>query len=155
MVADGVVEVKGLRELSIKLDDVAQAVASNRRLMGQVGAFVELQILTRTAKGQDVDEVPFAPYSAGYSKRRAKDGRPVDTVDLFFTGSMLSALTYDAHDDLVTLFFMDTDDRFGMKNPEKAYYNQQLRNFFSLSAKDVAKVQDMVSKYVQKALKKG
>ncbi len=37
---------------------------------------------------------------------------------------------------------------------EKAYYNQQLRNFFALSAKDVAAVQDMVKKYIAKAIRK-
>ncbi|KKK71877.1 hypothetical protein LCGC14_2909540, partial [marine sediment metagenome] len=40
------------------------------------------------------------------------------------------------------------------RSPEKAYYNQQLRNFFALSAKDVAAVQDMVKKYIAKAIRK-
>lgn len=155
MVADGIVEVKGVRELRIKLDRVAESVASNKRLMGEIGNFVELQILTRTADGIGADDEPFEAYSVGYERRRSAEGRPTDAVDLFFTGSMLSALTHDADNDRVTLFFMDTSDKFGMRNPEKAYYNQQLRNFFALSAKDVADVTNMVSDYVAKALKKG
>jgi len=149
------VRVKGLRELVIKLGKVAKALKGNSYLMGQVGAFVQTEILTRTAKGVDADGNPFDPYSPGYLVQRAKEGRPTDVVDLFFTGSMLSALTYDEAPQQVTLFFMDTTDKFGMRNPEKAYYNQQLRDFFAMSAKDVAAVQDMVSKYIAKALKKG
>lgn len=152
---DGVVRLKGVRELRIKLDRVAQSVASNQRLMGEIGAYVSAQILIRTADGVDADGKPFDAYSAGYETRRSAAGRPTDNVDLFFTGSMLSALTHDADNDRVTLFFMDTSDKFGMRNPEKAYYNQQLRNFFALSAEDVADVTNMVSKYVAKAIKKG
>ena len=151
----GEVAVKGLRELVIKLGRVGKAVSGNRYLMGQIGALVETGILTRTAKGIDADDEPFEAYSTGYASHRAKEGRSTDVVDLFFTGSMLSALTYDETPDRVTLFFMDTSDKFGMRNPEKAYYNQQLRNFFAMSAKDVAAVQDMVSKYIAKVLRKG
>jgi len=149
------VQVKGLRELQVKFEKVAGAVASNRYLMGQIGAFVETEILRRTAAGLDIDENPFPAYSKSYSTWRAKQGRPVDKPDLFFTGSMLSALTTQETPHQVSLFFMDTPDKFGMRNPEKAFYNQQLRNFFALSAKDVDAVQNMVSEHIKKVLKKG
>ncbi|KKM85177.1 hypothetical protein LCGC14_1291740, partial [marine sediment metagenome] len=90
-----VVRVIGLRELAIKLNGMADAVAGNRRLMGEIGLFIRTEILTRTADGKDVDGDPFEPYSAPYAKWREKEGWPTADVDLFFTGSMLSALTYD------------------------------------------------------------
>lgn len=147
------VEIKGARELSIKLDAVAHAIASNAYLMGQIGSFVELGILKRTAAGMDADNQPFPPYKPLYARRRKKAGRPVNKVDLFFTGSMLSALTWKAERDRVTLFFMNTTDRFGMKNAAKAYYNQQLRNFFAISAEDVREVEEIVHAHIRRHLK--
>lgn len=147
------VRIEGARELIIKLDKVAEAVASNRYLMGQLGAYVETQVLQRTAKGIDADNKPFPPYSGLYAKRRKKAGRPTNSVDLFFTGSMLSALTYEAERQRVSLFFMNTTDKFGVRNPAKAYYNQQLRNFFAMSAEDVAAVEEMVRKHIARHLK--
>lgn len=147
------VEVQGLRELTIKLDKVATAIASNRYLMGQIGAFVETQVLTRTARGVSADNTPFPPYNPLYAERRQDAGRPINKVDLFFTGSMLSALTYEAERQRVALFFMNTTDKYGVRNPAKAYYNQQLRNFFAMSAADVAAVEEMVRKHIARHLK--
>jgi hypothetical protein len=149
-----VLEIVGERELRLKLEGTAKALASNKVLMGQIGTYIEDQILFRTAEGKDVDENMFIPYSPLYAAFRSKKGRPVDKVDLNFRGSMLAALTHSASKDKVVVFFMPTVDREGVSDPEKAYYNQQLRDFFGMSAKDVTEIEDMVNSYVQRHLDK-
>lgn len=145
--ADGV-QVVGLKEVQLKLSKAEHAIAKNAVLMGQIGSYLKLAIGKRTAEGVDADAKPFPPYNPQYAERRVAAGRPVAHVDLFFSGSMFSALTYTANDDGVSLFFLNTTDRYGMGNPDKAFYNQQLRNFFSISAKEVAEVEDMVRDYI-------
>jgi hypothetical protein len=80
---------------------------------------------------------------------------PVDKVDLTLTGGMFIALTYTAQDDRVTSFFMDTPDKRNPKvrNPAKAFFNQQLRNFFSISAGEVKEIEAMIKEYVDRHLR--
>jgi phage gpG-like protein len=148
------VEVVGARELRLKLDKVATAIVRNGRLMGQLGNLVNTRIKERTAKGIGADKKAFAPYSPAYKRWRQKKKRPVAKVDLMFTGTMFAALTYDAQNDKVTSFFMDTVDRFGGRSPEKAFFNQETRNFFAISADDVVEIEQMVRTYVNERLKK-
>jgi hypothetical protein len=49
-------------------------------------------IRTKTQKGIDFRDTPFAPYSQGYLKHLQKIGYPTN-VDLFYSGRMLGALT--------------------------------------------------------------
>ena len=49
-------------------------------------------IRTKTAKGIDFRDVPFATYSDSYRKQLQRDGKPLK-VDLFYSGRMLGALT--------------------------------------------------------------
>ena len=49
-------------------------------------------IRTKTKKGIDFNDRPFAPYSEGYLKQLQREGKPT-AVDLFYTGRMLGALT--------------------------------------------------------------
>lgn len=148
------VKLLGLRELQLKISNASKVLSHSKPLMNQIGAYVELQILKRTAKGIDADGSPFIPYSKPYKKVREAAGRPTNIVDLFFTGAMASALTFDADNNKVKLFFMNTSDKYGIRNPDKAYWNQQTRNFFSLSMKDIIAVEKMAKSYVAKAVKK-
>jgi hypothetical protein len=153
--ADKVVEVIGAAELQLKLDDVAMALVRNSNLMGQLGSFVNASIKARTSEGRSAEGTPFEPYSPGYARWRKKEGYPTSKVDLTLTGGMFIALTYDAQDDRVTSFFMDTPDKRNPKvrNPAKAFYNQQLRNFFSISADEVKEVEKMIKDYVDQHLR--
>ena len=57
------------------------------------GGFQLLDIVrTKTAKGVDFRDTPFAPYSASYLKQLQREGKPTK-VDLFYSGRMLGALT--------------------------------------------------------------
>ena len=49
-------------------------------------------IRTKTAKGIDFRDVPFASYSESYRKQLQREGKPT-AVDLFYTGRMLGALS--------------------------------------------------------------
>lgn len=154
--ADKLVEVKGAVELALKLDDIAMAIVRNSALMGQLGNFVNTSIKARTSEGVSAEGTPFEPYSAKYAVWRSKVfGAPVGHVDLTLTGGMFNALTYTAEDDRVTSFFMDTPDKRNPKvrNPAKAFYNQQLRNFFSISADEVKEVEKMIKEYVDQQLR--
>lgn len=147
------VKFVGGREFQIKLDKTAMAIARNSRLMGQIGDLVNTRIKERTAKGIGADNEFFAPYSKGYKRLREKEGRPVEKVDLNFTGSMFSSMTHIAKNDQVTSFFMSTVDRFGARNSEKAFFNQELRNFFAINAEDVVEIETVIKKYISRKLK--
>ena len=49
-------------------------------------------IRTKTAKGLDINSIPFAPYSSGYIKKLNREGKKTK-VDLFYTGRMLGSLS--------------------------------------------------------------
>lgn len=148
--ADKAVEVIGAAELVLKLDDIAMALVRNSRLMGRIGNRVNTMIKARTSEGRDAAGSPFDPYSVRYAAWRKKAGYPVSAVDLTLTGSMFAALTYTAEDDRVTSFFMDTPDKRNPKvrNPQKAFFNQQRRDFFSIGADEVKEVEKMIEDYV-------
>jgi hypothetical protein len=152
--ADVTISIQGLKGLEGKLEKVAQAIASNPKLWGQIGSYESLQILARTAQGIDADNTLFRPYTPAYAKYRTKHGRPTHPADLFFTGSMLNALTYKTKPQEVRLFFKNTTDKFGVRNPEKAYYNNQIRKFFAVSAKDIIAIEKMVQEHITKELHK-
>jgi hypothetical protein len=147
------VQIVGLKRLTAKLAHMGKDIGS-ARLMGQVGAFINLQIKARTAKGVDVEGRVFKGYTPAYRKQRRAGGHPVSKVNLFFTGSMFSALTYDADKYKVTSFFMNTVDKFGGRNPEKAFFNDQLRPFFGLSQADIGQIEAMVGAHIRKLLRK-
>lgn len=154
--ADKLVEVQGAVELALKLDDIALAIVKNSKLMGQLGNFVNASIKARTSEGRSAEGTPFEPYSPAYARWRKNVAKmPVSKVDLTLTGGMFIALTYTAQDDRVTSFFMDTPDKRNPKvrNPAKAFYNQQLRNFFSINAEEVKEVEKMIKEYVDQQLR--
>jgi hypothetical protein len=149
------VEVRGAAELVLKLDDIAVALVRNSKLMGVIGARVNSMIKARTSEGRGADGGPFAPYSDRYAAWRKSHGYPIGHVDLTLTGFMMAAMTYTARQDRVTSFFMDTVDKRNPKvrNPQKAFFNQQSRDFFSLGADEVKEVERMVKAYIQSHLK--
>jgi hypothetical protein len=154
--ANEVVQIIGAAELELKLDDVAMALVRNSKLMGVLGNFVNTSIKARTSEGVSAEGSPFDPYSVRYAKWRKNVAKmPVDKVDLTLTGGMFIALTYTAQDDRVTSFFMDTPDKRNPKvrNPAKAFFNQQLRNFFSISAGEVKEIEAMIKEYVDRHLR--
>lgn len=156
--AEGRIEITGDVELTAKLDDINLALRHNKKLMGLIGQYVEDRVKVSTAMHKDAEGTIFKEYSKPYKKVREKAGLPFGNVDLFWTGSMLSSLTNVPQDNIVRLYFMDTTDKFGMRNPKKAYFIQtrpnKERKFFAISMKDVAAIEKIVQTYVNKYLDK-
>jgi hypothetical protein len=159
--AIGSVKLIGSVAIAAKFDALDNALKHNKKLMAIIGNFMRFQTLKRTAKGVDVNDLTFVPYSKPYAKKRKAAGLPIGKVDLFWTGSMLASMTYVPQDGVVRLYFMDTTDKFGKRNPQKAFFNQTFgarsrrsRQFFAISLTDIVAIEKIVKTYINKYLKK-
>jgi|GEM_PF-1990127 len=154
----GTIELQGETAIIAKLEGLDLALKHNKRLMGIIGNYIKLQTLKRVSRGVDADGVPMVEYSKLYAAKRKKAGLPTGKVDLFWTGSMTASLTYVPLDGVVRLYFMDTTDKFGMRNPKKAYFIQthkkKPRHFFAISMKDITAIERVVNDYVDRYLRK-
>jgi len=138
----------GIKQKAKALENTAFA----RPMMGDIGFFAMRQIKARTILGEDVDGVDFKPYNPFYAKERAKDGYQVNFVDLTRTGSMLSAMTAEYDRNSVDIFFMNTTDSSGARNPEKAFFLNEDREFFALNQDDIKGIMKIVRSYYQKLI---
>ena len=156
--AESSVQMMGAQELLIKLDGIALGLRHTTKLLNLIGNYLSFRIKKDTILGRDVEGESFIEYTKRYAKYREKHGRPTHPVDLFFTGSMSNALTYEAKDNEVNLFFMNTTDKFGVRNPNKAFWLQtregRERVFFAIGSKDIIAIEKMVKAYVNQLLKK-
>ena len=123
---------------------------NDQSLMSEIGLFLISQIQIRTAEGVDVDGNAFTPYSPGYALFRRRKGRSASRVNLFFTGSMMSAMTFEADSDEVTLFFQNTSDPSGTRNPAKAFFLNQERRFFAMSEEDRQGVLRIIDNHIDR-----
>lgn len=140
-------------------------LADTSDLMGEIGTFLNFSILKRTAEpiNEDVHGVPFEPYSTSYERLREAKELPTN-VDLFFTGQMLEKLTYEQTKTQVRLFFMDSPRRasdhsmktknvYGeggdkLSNAEVAFYVNEIREFFGISAEERKMIVGMVEDFI-------
>ena len=118
------------------------------------GGFQLLDIVrTKTAKGVDFRDTPFAPYSSSYLKQLQREGKPTK-VDLFYTGRMLGALTPSAKTvrktgkHKITLGFSNAQMR------QRALFNQVLnepkRVFFGFNDRTEKIIQNTFNKFIKK-----
>lgn len=151
------VRVTGLKPLAKIFAALIQDM-STKRVMSRIGNFVMNEIKSRTSEGLDVDLNPFKAYTTGHRKTRAAKGLPTNIVDLFFHGTMMNAMTFEAADDQVRLFFQPTvgKDARGklsdIRSPAKAYYLNEKREFFALSDKDMDGVRDVAIREIDRLL---
>ena len=122
------------------------------------GGFQLLDIIrTKTAKGIDVNDVPFAPYSEGYLKKLQREGRATK-VDLFYSGRMLGALTPSGRTirktgtNKVSVNFSNSQMR------QRAVFNQVLgknkREFFGFNDRTANIIRKQFNRFVEKELRK-
>ena len=113
-------------------------------------------IRTKTQKGIDFRNRPFAPYSEGYLKKLNKEGKSTN-VDLFYSGRMLGSLTpastiKKSGRGKVTLAFNNSQMR------QRALFNQVLgdpkREFFGFNNRTEKIISKQFNKFVQKELRK-
>jgi len=77
---------------------------SNREMMREIGLLARELIIRRTTSGQDATGASFAPYSAKYAERKAKELGSADPVNLTVSGGMLRNLQIvDVTENSVTL----------------------------------------------------
>lgn len=124
----------------------------SKMMMKEIGEFLRTKIKVRIQAGKDINGRSFKPYSTRYKIFREKHGRSTNFVNLTFTGSMLSAMDYTATDDSVRLFFQNTTDKKGVRNPIKAFGLQQDRDFFGISSQDRAGIMEIIRRYLRRAL---
>jgi len=122
------------------------------------GGFQLLDIIrTKTAKGIDFKDRPFALYSQGYLKKLNKEGKSTK-IDLFYSGRMLGALTPSGQ----TVKRTGTNKvSVGFSNSEmlkRAVFNQVLgktkREFFGFNDKTANIIGRQFNKFVAKEFRK-
>ena len=122
------------------------------------GGFQLLDIIrTKTAKGMDFNDNPFAPYSQGYLNKLNKEGKSTK-VDLFYTGRMMGALTPGGRTikktgtNKITLGFSNS------QMLQRALFNQVLgknkREFFGFNDRTANIIRKQFNRFVQKEFRK-
>jgi hypothetical protein len=114
-------------------------------------------IRTKTQKGIDFRDRPFAPYSEGYLKKLQREGRATK-VDLFYSGRMLGALTPSARTirktgtNKVSVNFSNSQMR------QRAFFNQVLgktkREFFGFNDRTEKIIAKQFNRFVAKEFRK-
>ena len=114
-------------------------------------------IRTKTAKGIDFRDRPFAPYSQGYLKKLQREGRATK-VDLFYSGRMLGALTPSGRTirktgtNKVSVNFSNSQMR------QRAFFNQVLgktkREFFGFNDRTEKIIAKQFNRFVAKEFRK-
>ena len=113
-------------------------------------------IRTKTQKGIDFRDRPFAPYSQGYLKKLNREGKSTK-VDLFYSGRMLGALTPSGSvkktgKHKVSVNFTNSQMR------QRALFNQVLnepkREFFGFNNRTEKIISKQFNRFVEKELRK-
>lgn len=148
------ITLRGYEEVKRLLERLERTGISNIPLFSEIGLFLISKIKLRTAEGVDAEGQRFKPYSTRHAAKRASIGLPIDHVDLFFTGSMLSSMLPMAEQDKVRVYFAPTQDRFGGFNPAKAFFinEDQDREFFAISEKEADQVIDIAARKMEAML---
>ncbi|MGD9156798.1 MAG: hypothetical protein PVG39_00190 [Desulfobacteraceae bacterium] len=150
------IDLVGITRIQRKLTLLQNSIFS-RALMTEIGLFAMTRIKSRTVEGKDVDGTPFKPYSPKYAMFRQEHGHPTNKVNLTFSGSMLSSMTFNPDADKVTLYFLNTygfgaGNKSHTSNPKKAFFLNEERRFFALSGEDVEDIVDIVERYYRRLI---
>ena len=122
------------------------------------GGFHLLDIIrTKTAKGVDFRDVPFAQYSESYRKQLQREGKPLK-VDLFYSGRMLGALTPSGRTikktgrNKISVAFSNAQMN------RRALFNQVLnepkREFFGFNNRTEKIISKQFNRFIEKELQK-
>jgi len=154
------IRIEGLNRLIAQVKRIAGGI-TDEALMDEIGMFIIHSILQRTGKGEDVEGKLFEPYSPKYKLFRMKTGHKHNIVNLFYSGSMLSAMTHTAFNDRVEVFFMNTYGRTPkgkdskVSNPQKAFFLNEKREFFAISSEEENSIWQMIVDRLTKSIREG
>jgi len=110
-------------------------------------------VRTKTKKGIDFRDIPFAPYSQGYLNKLNREGKSTN-VDLFYSGRMLGSLTSKkTGKHKVSLGFNNAQMR------QRALFNQVMmgeknREFFGFNNRTEKIISKQFNRFVEKELRK-
>jgi hypothetical protein len=113
-------------------------------------------IRTKTQKGIDFNDRPFAPYSQGYLKKLNREGKSTN-VDLFYSGRMLGTLTPNSTikksgKHKISLAFNNSQMR------QRALFNQvsndPKREFFGFNNRTEKIIIKQFNRFLEKELRK-
>lgn len=85
--------------------DLRETPLVTREDMVAVGQMIRQRILDRTARGVDAQGQPFQVYSEGYAEQKREALGSSGVVDLTVSGEMLRAMTIEATDKSVSIYF--------------------------------------------------
>ena len=109
-------------------------------------------IRTKTAKGIDARDLPFAQYSESYRKQLQREGKPLK-VDLFYSGRMLGSLSSKK-----TGRFKSTLSFTNAQMTQRALFNQVLnepkREFFGFNDRTEKIISKQFNRFIEKELQK-
>ena len=110
-------------------------------------------VRTKTKKGIDFRDIPFAPYSQGYLNKLNREGKSTN-VDLFYSGRMLGSLTSKkTGKHKVSLGFNNS------QMLQRALFNQVMmgsknREFFDFNNRTEKIISKQFNRFVEKELRK-
>ena len=154
--------------VNLKFKDNTQQVRNNFKKLGkkltktidkgvkQAGFQLIEIIRTKTKKGIDFRDRPFAPYSEGYLKHLNKIGYPTK-VDLHYSGDMMGSLTPSSSikktgKHKISIGFARAEER------DKALWNQVLgnpkREFFGFNNRTEKIINKSFNQFIEKELKR-
>ena len=114
-------------------------------------------IRTKTAKGIDFRDRPFAPYSQGYLNKLNKEGKST-RVDLFYSGRMLGALTPSGRTIRKTGINKVSVNFSNAQMRQRAVFNQVLgknkREFFGFNDRTANIIRKQFNRFVAKEFRK-
>lgn len=145
--------IEGHVELQSALKEFADYITAEDVLLP--AAFDQLaRIKLRTARGVDVNNKSFEPYSLPYSKERSAKGHSSQLVDLFFSGRMQASMDTEVLDaQSVRIFFNDPAQGLKAFFHHTGAGNLPTREFFAISDSDVAELEKAVDELIQQKIK--
>lgn len=146
-------------EVSIAIKGIEHhfSVQEIESLLETLALYGKANILKRTAEGVDVDERNFKPYSLSYKQFRKKKGRPTEKPDLNFTGRMLGSMRTRAKNLNASIFFARKEeaDKAAGHSLGLGILKNAKREFFALSQKDMAALDQEVQDWLDEVLNAG
>ena len=109
-------------------------------------------IRTKTSKGIDARDLPFAQYSESYRKQLQREGKPLK-VDLFYSGRMLGSLSSKK-----TGKFKSSLSFLNAQMTQRALFNQVLnepkREFFGFNDRTENIISKQFNRFIKRELEK-
>lgn len=123
-------------------DKIFQELEAEIRRGLNAAAEIAIEIIEdRTAQGQGL-KGKFRPYSKGYYIFKQKRLGGDRTVNLRWSGNMLSAMTHKVDGSVATVFFSSAQES------KKAVWNSRLRPFFGIRRNEWDEIQNEFNRVV-------